>query len=112
MRREKFIVERYSRKAGHETELQAFQVSMHYTEAGKRKSFKKTFPLKDYKTPKDALNVAKAFRDANIGRIANATFEALPESYTVNDVYKLVPQYWPLSQSTIEKDEKVYRKYI
>ena len=112
MRREKFIVERYSRKAGHEAELQAFQVSMHYTESGKRKSFKKTFPLKDYKTPKDALNAAKAYRDANVSRIANATFETLPESYTVNDVFKLVPQYWQLSQSTIEKDEKVYRKYI
>lgn len=112
MRREKFITERYSRKAGHETELQALQVSMHYTEGGKRKNLKKTFPLKNYKTPKDALKAAMAFRDANVGRVANATFETLPDNYTVNDVFVLVPQYWQLSQSTLEKDAKVYRKYI
>ena len=112
MRREKYIVERYSRKAGHEGELQALQVSIHYTESGERKSLKKTFPLKNYRTPTDAMNAAKAYRDANVSKIANATFEALPESITVNDVFELVPQYWPLSQATIEKDAKVYRKYI
>ena len=112
MRHEKFIIERYSRKKGHKAELCGFQVSMHYTENGVRKSLKKTFAIRDYKSRSDALKAAMAYRDSNVQKVANAVFTKAPENYTVDEIFAMIPQYYPLSVATVVKNTKVYDKYI
>lgn len=112
MRKEKYIVERYSTKPGHEEEIVSFQVSMHYKEGDIRKNLKKSFPVSKYRTCSLALKAAVAWRDDHASEIVNKKFVRLPLSYTVDEIYQMVPDYFPLSKATIKKDDKVYKKYI
>lgn len=112
MRKEKYIVERYSEAKGSKKTLVALQVSMHYEENGKRKNIKKSFNLKDYKSPSDAMAAAKAYRDRKAAEIVNKKVEKLPDHYSVDDVAKLIPEYFPYTKGTQVKNEKMYNKYI
>lgn len=114
MRKEKYIVERYSSKSGKKKELISLQVCIHFNNNGERKCLTNRFRLADYDTPTDAMNAAKAWRDYMLIEISkhNDMEKYLPCDMTVNDINSYIDEYHKRSKTTMIMHDKLFKKYI
>jgi len=129
MKKEKYIEERYSHKKGNEKEVIAYCVNLRLKDGTKHS---KWFKLADYKNKREAFNAAIEHRDRILAmnrtykrndKESEAEFHEFKKrldsnenfakvSYTVEDLYALVPKYFQRRKNTYIKLDKEFAKYI
>lgn len=116
MKKEKYIVPRYSTIKGQEKTIVSFVFFRPYSVGGEKKTVSKTFKVKNYKTARDALKAAINERNrwdiliSEEDELVAATVKK--KMMTVGQLFELIPQYYPLSKGTIKKYSKMYEGYI
>lgn len=117
MLKEKYILEVFSKKDLDQNGtplLMEYVVSMYYYKNGKRKHCGKRFMIKHYLTKAAALKDAIAYRNKMLP-ILDRRSKLKPdekETYTVGELYAMTPKYFPRTQGTYTKNDKVYNVYI
>ncbi|MBR4456743.1 MAG: tyrosine-type recombinase/integrase [Solobacterium sp.] len=112
MRKEKYIEARHSTKKGNKDTITAYVVNITYMQNGKRKKYVRNFPLKDYANGNAAKKAAIKERDRMMPLLElKKTEEEIP-SYTVDELYAKVPEYFPRKINSLTKNRKVYEKHI
>lgn len=129
MKKEKYIEEKYTTKKGHNPkEVIAFVVNLPLPDG---KKYCKRFHVRDFKTANDAKKAAVKDRDEALVLIhqikekkdvessVNAIKKRLCRNkmlvkvtYTVDELYQMVPEYFSRRKNTYKKLDKEYRKYI
>ena len=113
MKKEKYIEERHSTRKGHENEITAFVVNIPYKENGNKKKYVKNFAIKDYVNANSAKKAAIKERDRMMPLLADKSNEpGKEENYTVDELFSMVPNYFPVKIGSLMKNEKVYEKHI
>ena len=112
MKKEKYIQERHSSGKDKQNELYAFDVYIPYTQGGKRMKYYKSFKIKDYTNANAAKKAAIRERDRMMPILAEKKEKPVPAEYTVNQLFELVPVYYPRTKNTIIKNTKVFEKHI
>jgi integrase len=117
MIREKYITERYSKRLKDpdgQPKLLAYVVDIHYKEYGVRKHYNRNFLIEKYLNKTACLKAAIRDRDKAIPLVLRLSKLQIGEkdTYTVNELFELVPKYFPRTQGTYKKNNKVYKTYI
>ena len=112
MKKEKYIFERYSKDKNHINELYALDVYIPYTQDGKKKKYYKSFKIRNYVNANAAMKAAIKERNRMIPLLDKKKHEPEPEDYTVDQLFQMVPTYFPRKKNSIIKNQKVYDKHI
>lgn len=117
MIKERHIVERYSKNLqdpNGEPILKAYSVSIHYTQDGVEKHYQKDFAIKHYLNKTAALKDAVKHRN-KIEPVIERKTKLLPgekEVYTVGELFEMTPNFFPRTQGTYRKNDRIYNTYI
>ena len=71
-----------------------------------------SFKVSDYRTAGAAKKAAIAERDRILPVLKSLKNTEQPESYTVNELFALVPDYFPVKLGSVRKNTMVYNKHI
>ena len=104
--KEKYIEERKNRNG----ELTSYRVNAKFPDG---KVYRKTFSLKDYKSPKECLKAAVKDRNSAMYEYEHGTFvDAKQQKITVDELFKMIPECTSKRQGTYRKYNVIYHKWI
>ncbi len=112
MKKEKYIIERLSTSKEHSGKVVSYVVFIPFWQNGERKNYNVTFRVKDYVSPGAAKKAAIDERNRMIPVLKQMSRVAQQKTYTVDELFDLVPQYFPVRKGSIVKNTKVYNKHI
>lgn len=110
---EKYIIARYSTRAGHTNEVTAYTVFIPYYLNGAKVKYNKNFPVKDYQgKPSVALKAAKRDRDTMLPIFQDLSNDRRKIVKTVEELYTSYKELHPSSQRTYRNYDSLFRTYI
>lgn len=112
MKKEKYIIERLSSGKENKGKVVAYIVYIPYWQNGERKNYNVSFKVKDYVSPGSARKAAITERDRVLPILKEMSKVIQPETYTVDELFAMVPQYFPVKKGSIRKNTIVYNKHI
>lgn len=110
---EKYIIQRYSTKAGYESNISSYYVYIPYYENGKLKHYPKNFKVEDYQgKPSKALKAAIQERDRMMPILTEISKSGVNTELTVKELYEKYKRNHPAKIRTIRNYDQLFRKYI